>query len=165
MKTDSKQSKNIITFKNIDNDDKISSCYHNNKDCDYELSRHHHDSKDFDPITSSSSSSSLHSQKNPDETKFDTDRFLLFPIPLNPCKPLNQNLIDRILNSLNNLLNDYPEYYDLRNQNSNQHKKILQILQQRKPQSNNTTRKKLLYKFLTIHKNKTFFLHPLLLLL
>ncbi|CAJ0913565.1 1944_t:CDS:2 [Entrophospora sp. SA101] len=75
------------------------------------------------------------SLKNFNEKKVNTNKLLLFPIPSNPCKPLNQNLIEKILNSLNNFLNDYPEYHDLRNQNSNQHEKILRILRQNKPQS------------------------------
>nr|CAG8508929.1 13756_t:CDS:2 [Entrophospora candida] len=75
------------------------------------------------------------SLKNFNEKKVNTNKLLLSPIPSNPCKPLNQNLIENILNSLNNFLNDYPEYHDLRNQNSNQHEKILRILRQNKPQS------------------------------
>ncbi|CAG8774583.1 7385_t:CDS:1, partial [Acaulospora colombiana] len=51
----------------------------------------------------------------------------LCPMLSNPCNPLEQSLIERILTSLKPALNQYHGYYDAREQTSNGHGKIEKI--------------------------------------
>ncbi|CAG8546661.1 10350_t:CDS:2 [Racocetra fulgida] len=51
----------------------------------------------------------------------------LFPVPSNPCNPLDTRLIDQILSSLNPSLVQYSGFYDLRGECSNNHAKLERI--------------------------------------
>ncbi|CAG8811461.1 29373_t:CDS:1, partial [Racocetra persica] len=52
---------------------------------------------------------------------------LLFPVPSNPCNPLDTRLINQILSSLNPSLVQYSGFYDLRGECSNNHAKLERI--------------------------------------
>ncbi|RIB13826.1 Mad3/BUB1 homology region 1-domain-containing protein [Gigaspora rosea] len=51
----------------------------------------------------------------------------LFSVPSNPCNPLEIRLIDQILSSLNPSLLQYPGFYDMRGEYSNNHTKLERI--------------------------------------
>ncbi|CAG8804116.1 33969_t:CDS:2 [Gigaspora margarita] len=51
----------------------------------------------------------------------------LFPVPSNPCNPLEFRLIDQILSSLNPSLLQYPGFYDMRGKYSNNQNKLERI--------------------------------------
>ncbi|CAG8758792.1 20278_t:CDS:2, partial [Dentiscutata erythropus] len=51
----------------------------------------------------------------------------LFPVSSNPCNPLETRLVDQFLSSLNPSLLQYPGFYDMRGEYSNNHAKLERI--------------------------------------
>ncbi|CAG8626740.1 2473_t:CDS:1, partial [Scutellospora calospora] len=52
---------------------------------------------------------------------------MMFPMPSNPCNPLETRLINQILSSLNPSLVQYPGFHDMQSESSNNHAKLERI--------------------------------------